>query len=113
LLAMAPANLPRAEEIAIDPAVLLFTLALSLLSGLLFGAIPIVRYCRPQLAEALHVTGRWSTGSVEKLRTRGILVVAQIALALVLLISAGLMIRTFRELSKVNPGFADPAQVQT
>jgi predicted permease len=113
LLALAPANLPRAAEIAIDPIVLLFTLGLSLLSGLFFGAIPVVPYCRPQLAEALHVTGRWSTGSVEKLRTRGVLVVVQIALALVLLISAGLMIRTFRELSNVNPGFAGPAEVQT
>jgi putative ABC transport system permease protein len=113
LLAAAPANLPRAAEIAIDPSVLLFTLVLSLLSGLFFGAIPIVRYCSPQLAKALHVTGRWSTGSVEKHRARGILVVAQIALALVLLISAGLMIRTFQELNNVNPGFSGPAELQT
>lgn len=113
LLAAAPANLPRVEEIAIDPAVLLFTLGLSLLAGLFFGAIPVVRYCRPQLAKGLHVTGRWSTGSVERLRARGILVVAQMALALVLLVGAGLMIRTFRELSNVNPGFARPGEVQT
>jgi predicted permease len=113
LLAMAPPNLPRRGEIVVDSTVLLFAAALSLFSGLLFGAIPVLRYAKPRLAAALHDGGRWSSGNREKLRVRGILVVAQVALALVLLVSAGLMIRTFQELNDVNPGFADPAEVQT
>jgi putative ABC transport system permease protein len=113
LLAMAPANLPRIDEITMDSAVVLFALTLSLFSCLLFGAAPVVRYARPPLVTALHSGGRWFSASREKLRARGLLVVAQVALALVLLISAGLMIRTFRELTSVNPGFADPGELQT
>jgi predicted permease len=109
---MAPPNLPRRGEIVVDSTVLLFAAAASLVSGLLFGAIPVVRYAKPRLAAALH-GGRWSSGGREKLRVRGILAVTQVALALVLLVSAGLMIRTFQELNDVNPGFADPAEVQT
>lgn len=113
LLAMAPANLPRAEEIGIDSTVLLFTLGLSIFSGLLFGAIPVIRYARPKLIAALHASGRLSSTSRERLRARSVLVVVQVAMALMLLISAGLMIRTFREMSNVNPGFARPGEVQT
>jgi predicted permease len=112
LLALAPANLPRREEIALDPTVLVFALGLSLFSGLLFGSIPVARYARPRLA-AVYSGGRWSTGNREKLRARGILVVAQVALALVLLIGAGLMIRTFQELNSVSAGFSGPGEVQT
>jgi putative ABC transport system permease protein len=113
LLAMAPANLPRREEIALDSTVLLFSLGLSLFSGLLFGTIPVVRYARPRLTATLYAGARWSSGSRERLRARGILVVAQVALALVLLVGAGLMIRTFQELNNVNPGFAGAGEVQT
>jgi len=113
LIAMAPANLPRREEIAIDPPVLLFTLGLSVFSGLLFGLVPIVRYSRPWLGATLSAARRWSTGTGERVRVRAALVVAQVALALVLLIGAGLMIRTFQQLSRVSPGFTDPAEVQT
>jgi len=113
LLATAPANLPRVGEIAIDPTVLLFTLGLSIASGLLFGVMPALRYARPRLAAALHAGGRSSSGSRERLRARGVLVVVQVALALVLLVGAGLMIRTFQALNDVHPGFSRPGEVQT
>ena len=113
LLAMAPATLPRAAEISIDLTVLLFTLGVSLFSGLLFGAIPVIRYARPKLVAAFHGGGRLASASRERLRARGILVVAQVSMALVLLICAGLMIRTFQEMNNVNPGFARPDEVQT
>jgi predicted permease len=112
LLATAPANLPRVTEIAIDPIVLLFTLGLSIVSGLLFGSMPVIRYARPRLAAALHAGGRTSSGSRERLRARGVLVVVQVALALVLLVGAGLMIRTFQALNDVHPGFSRPDEVQ-
>jgi len=113
LLAFAPASLPRLEEIAIDPTVLLFAFGLSLFSGLLFGAIAVKRYARPRYSAAFHSGTRWSSGSRERIHARAILVVAQVALALVLLICAGLMIRTFQQLNDVNPGFAKPGEVQT
>src|SRR5215831_1790346 len=113
LLAMAPSNLPRRGEIALDVTVLLFALGLSLFSCLLFGTIPVIRYARPRLSAALHAAGRWSSTTREKLRARGLLVVVQVALALVLLIGAGLMIRTFQQLNNVNPGFSEPGEVQT
>jgi predicted permease len=112
VLAMAPANLPRREEIAVDSNVLLFALGLSILSGLLFGTIPVLRYARPRLAATVYAGGRWSSRSRERLRARAVMVVAQVALALVLLVGAGLMIRTFQQLNRVNPGFAGPDEVQ-
>src|SRR5262245_57820074 len=110
---MAPANLPRRQDITIDPVVLIFAFGLSLFSGLLFGTIPVIRYARPRLAATLSGMARWSSGTRERHRVRGMLVVTQIAIALVLLVSAGLMIRTFAQLNKVNPGFADPGELQT
>jgi len=113
LLAGAPANLPRVGEITIDTTVLVFTLGLSLFSGLLFGVIPVVRYAKPKLARALPAGGRSISGSRERLRARGVLVVAQVAMAMVLLVCAGLMIRTFQKLNDVNPGFAHSNEIQT
>jgi predicted permease len=106
-------SLPRMDEIAIDGVVLLFAVAASLVSGLLFGLLPVVRYTRPRLSEALRGEGRSATEGRERLRARGAVVVVQIALALVLLVSAGLMIRTFRALSDVAPGFERPDEIQT
>ena len=113
LLAMAPANLPRLREIGIDVPVLLFTLALALLSSLLIGSIPIFKYAGGRLNLALREGGRALSQSRERHRARNALVVLQVALALVLLICSGLMIRTFRELMHVPPGFAAPDTVQT
>ncbi len=112
LLAMAPANLPRIENISIDGGVLLFTLAISLFAGLLFGVIPVVKYAGPQLGTALRAGGRTLSQSKERHRARNILVVVQVALALVLLIGSGLMIRTFQTLRHVQPGFTNPEQIQ-
>ena len=113
LIALAPANLPRLDNITIDTTVLLFTLALSILAGLLFGAIPVLKYAGPSLVSSLRGGGRTASASRERHRARNTLVVVQVALALVLLISAGLMIRTFQALRNVNPGFANPHEVLT
>ena len=113
LIAMAPANLPRVSSVSIDRPVLLFTFAVSLLAGLLFGAIPVLKYAGPHIAGALRGGGRTLSQSRERHRTRSTLVVVQVALAMLLLIGSGLMIRTFRTLRQVHPGFNDPEHVQT
>jgi predicted permease len=113
LKALAPGNLPRLDDIAIDAPVLLFTLGISLVAGVLFGAIPILKYAGPNLNTALRGGGRTASASRERHRARNTLVIAQLALALVLLVGSGLMIRTFRALGRVQPGFSRPEQVQT
>jgi predicted permease len=113
LIALAPANLPRLQELSIDATALGFALAMSLLSALLFGLIPIVRYARPQLAHVLAAGGRGAGMSRESQRSQQTLVAIQIAGALVLLISAGLMIRSFQSLRNVEPGFVRADDVQT
>jgi len=112
LVSIAPSHLPRLHEISIDPAVILFTLGAALLTGILFGMIPVIKYAGPRIQHQLRGGGRAASQSREQHRTRSVLVVAQVALALVLLIGAGLMIRTFQALRKVDPGF-DPRDVLT
>jgi predicted permease len=113
LVAIGPANLPRLGEIAIDPWALGFTLMLSLLSGLLFGLIPALKYAGSGISSALRSAGRSASVSRERHRTRNLLVIAQVAMALVLLIGAGLMIRTFQALRTVDPGFTHAEHLQT
>jgi predicted permease len=113
LVALAPAGLPRLHEIGIDSNVLLFTLVVSLFAGLLFGSVPVFKYARTNLSLNLRQGGRTLSQSRERHRARGVLVVIQVALALVLLISSGLMIRTSRALLSVQPGFTDPASLQS
>jgi predicted permease len=114
LVAMAPPGLPRLHEIGVDGIGVLFTLAVSLAASLLFGFLPVFKYAGPGLRNGLREGGRSMRGSRERQRARGVLVIVQVALALVLLVSSGLMIRTFRALTSVNPGFAaPPAEVQT
>jgi predicted permease len=113
LVAIAPDGLPRINEIGIDGPVLLFTFAISILASVLFGCIPIFKYAGVRLSTGIREGGRANSGSREQHRARSFLVVVQVALALVLLICSGLMIRTFRALTHVNPGFSQPAQVQT
>ena len=113
LVRIAPASLPRLQDIDIDPQVLLFTLTLSLLAGLLFGLIPVLKYGTPSMASVLRAGGRTLSQSKERHRVRNTLVVMQVALALVLLISSGLMIRTFVALQNVQPGFTNAGQLQT
>jgi putative ABC transport system permease protein len=112
LIAMAPAHLPRLNEISIDPAVILFTFATALIAGVLFGTIPVVKYAGPRIATSLRGGGRTSSQSRERHRARGVLVVVQVALALVLLVGSGLMIRTFQALRRVDQGF-DPKDALT
>ena len=113
LVSIAPASLPRLQDIALDPRVLLFTLTISLFAGLLFGLIPVLKYGTPSMAAVLRAGGRALSQSKERHRVRNTLVVLQVALALVLLISSGLMIRTFLALQHVQPGFTNAAQLQT
>ena len=112
LVSTAPANLPRLGEIAIGPAALGFAFAISLVSSLLFGLIPALKYGRPRISQGLRGGGRLASDSRERHRARNVLVVAQITLALVLLVNSGLMIRTFQNLRTVEPGFV-PADLQT
>jgi putative ABC transport system permease protein len=113
LVKMGPSTLPRLDDISIDPSVFLFTLAISLIAGVLFGLIPVFKYAGPQLAGTLRGGGRTLSQSRERHRARSTLVVVQVALALVLLVSSGLMIRTFKALKEVQPGFTNPEGVQT
>jgi predicted permease len=107
-----PGTLPRLDEIGIDPLVLSFALGVSLLSGILFGVIPIVKYAGPRIATALRGINRTFSHDRERHRARHVLVVVQVALALVLLIGSGLMIRTFQHLRSVQPGFTHPEEIQ-
>jgi len=110
---LAPANLPRLDAIAIDPWVVLFTLVISLAAGVLLSLIPIFKYAGRRVAPALRSGGRSASQSRERHRARNGLVVVQVALALVLLVGSGLMIRSFQALRDVEPGFARPDEVQT
>ena len=112
LLAIAPANLPRLSEISLDARTLGFTVLLAVLSGLLLGLIPALKYAGPRASLALRSGGRAASVSRERHRARSILVVGQVAMALVLLVSAGLMIRTFQALRTVDPGFTDAQHLQ-
>src|SRR3989441_841558 len=113
LVAMAPAGLPRVHEIGIDGTVLLFTAAISVFASLLFGAIPLFKYAGAHLSTGIREGGRALSQSKEQHHARSVLVVVQVALALVLLICSGLMIRTFRAMTKVDPGFARSAELQS
>jgi len=105
LVTFGPADLPRAREIAVDGRVLVFTLAVSLLTGIIFGLFPALQASRPDLNETLKESGRSAMGSTGQRRARSLLVVSEIALSLVLLVGAGLFIRSFLKLQAVNPGF--------
>src|SRR5215467_5871336 len=112
LVAMGPSNLPRLTEISLDARTLAFTFVLSVLSSLMFGLIPALKYAGPWSKSTLRSEGRTMSVSRERHRARNLLVVGQVAMALVLLVSAGLMIRTFEALRTVDPGFADPQHLQ-
>jgi predicted permease len=111
LVRIGPANLPRLSEISIDHLVVGFAVTISLISGLLFALIPILKHAGPRLVDALGAGGRGISPARE--RSQQALVAAQMALALVLLLSAGLMIRSFQALRSVEPGFTEPQHVQT
>ena len=112
LRTIAPAELPRVDDIGVDWLVLLFTASVSVLSGALCGVLAVVRFGRPSMA-ALKEGGRAASDGPGRQHTRDALVVGQIALALTLLVVSGLMIRTFIAMRGVDPGFTRPAEVQT
>ncbi len=113
LLALAPAGLPRVAEIGMDPVVFAYALGISVIAGLLFGLMPVLKYAGPKTGMALRDGGRTASQGRERHRARAVLVICQVALALVLLIGAGLMMRTFQALLRVDPGFRNPGQVLT
>ncbi len=106
LVAISPANTPRLSEVGIDPRVVGFNFAVALATGILFGLVPALQASRTDLNETLKEGGRSSAGSGRH-RLRSLLVVAETAIALVLLIGAGLIIRSFIQVLDVKPGF-DP-----
>jgi predicted permease len=102
-LKVLPDTLPRAHDVGVDGRVLIFTLIASLAAGVLFGLAPALKISRPNLQETLKESGRGASGT--RHRAQGVFVVVEMAMALVLLIGAGLMIRSLLDLWKVNPGF--------
>jgi predicted permease len=113
LIALAPSDLPRLSDIGIDGLVLLFTLGVTMVAGLLFGSMLPLRSAGVRLGTGLRETGRSLSASRERHRARSALVVIQVGLALVLLVSSGLLIRTFQALIHVRPGSTAPAEVET
>jgi predicted permease len=107
-------HLPRSGNVRIDGWVLLFTVILSIGFSALFGLLPVFRYVRrPPIENALRSGGRALSHSKNRQQARSFLVVLQVALALVLLVTSGLMIRTFRNLHNVDPGFRNAQEIET
>ena len=112
LLKLAPPDLPRVNEIALNPGVLLFAFFVSILTGVIFGLVPALQTVRPNQAGNLREGSRGSGSSKHQIRISRILVASEIALSLVLLIGAGLLLRSFRNLLEVRPGF-EPHRLMT
>ncbi len=107
LVALSPATMPRAKEIHLSLPVLLFTAGAAILSGLAFGLVPALRAARVDPNHDLKAEGRGAAGTMDGRRVRGLSVAAQVALMMVLLTGAGLLLKSFREVMRVEPGF-DP-----
>jgi predicted permease len=112
LLALAPPQLPRLDSIALDARSIGFGVLATLAAAALFSLAPVFRSARAQLSTRLRGSRGASAGRAQQ-RAQNVLVVGQVALALVLLVSSGLMIRTFEALRAVEPGFAEPSSLQT
>jgi len=112
LVALIPKDTPRVEEIGLDFRVLLFTFGISILTGILFGIAPALQAARIDLNDALKDGGRTGSESGRRIHLRSLLAISEFALALVLLIGSGLMIKSFLRVQRVNPGF-DPAGLLT
>jgi putative ABC transport system permease protein len=104
LLALSPADLPRIDEVSIDLRVLGFTFAVASLTGFFFGLIPAMKASRINLTQSLKEGSRSVAGGASQ-RLRSLIVIAEIALSLVLLVGAGLLVRSFFRLTRVDPGF--------
>ena len=111
LRAMGPADLPRLQEVRVDAVVVVFTVVVGFVSTMVFGLVPALHATRPNVNSALQEGNRTGSGP-ESQRLRGLLVVGQVALSLLLLAGAGLLIKSFQNLSTTNPGF-DPSRVLT
>lgn len=109
---VASGNLPQGMPIAMDTRVLLFMVGISVLTGILFGIFPALQLSRTNVNQTLRDEGRGSTGGHRRMQIRGALVAGQVALSLMLLIAAGLLVRSFSRLLRVSPGF-DPQNVLT
>ncbi|WP_394834271.1 ABC transporter permease [Pendulispora rubella] len=105
LTSLAPDDFPRRSEVAFDLRTVAFALALSLLTGLIFGLAPAIQTARVDVNELLKGGGRGASATRRSRTWRGTVVVVQVAVTLMLLVGAGLLMRTFAELEKVNPGF--------
>ena len=105
IVALSPADIPRLDHTRVDLPVLAFTLGISLLTGVIFGLVPALQATRPDLTDSLKEGDRGSTGGIRGMRIRNILVVAEVVFSLILLIGAGLMIRSFIRLQQFDFGF--------
>jgi putative ABC transport system permease protein len=100
-----PQQLPRLDEVSIDGRVLAFTAAVAILTGVLFGLAPVMQVVTGNLHDLLKLGARGAAGSLRRHRTRSALVIVEVAISLVLLVAAGLLLRSFASLQKVDPGF--------
>ncbi|HKY05517.1 MAG TPA: ABC transporter permease [Blastocatellia bacterium] len=110
LVSLAPQNIPRLNEVGLDSRALGFTVSVTFLTGLIFGLLPALQSSKPDLNETLKDGGRKGAGGLRSRRSLSALVVSEVALSLVLLIGAGLMIKSFVRLQQVDPGF-DPENI--
>jgi predicted permease len=110
---LAPARLPRLDSIGVDAATIVFTLVISVAAGFLFGTLPVLKWSAVRLNDALKAGGRGGSAGRDRNVARNTLMVVQVALAVVLLIGSGLMLRTSQSMRRVQPGFTDPATLQT
>ena len=110
IVKLSPANVPRLAETSIDARVFLFALGVSVLTGVVFGLAPALQASKTDLAESLKEGGRGGSAGGARTRLRAALVVSEVALSLVLLVGAGLLVKSFRQLLSTDPGFS-PARV--
>ena len=112
LIKLNPDALPRVEDITVDPRALFFTVVVTLFTGILFGLAPAIQTSKVDLNDALKEGGRHASGGRGVRRLRAALVIGEVALSLILLVGAGLLVKSFRHLLQVDPGF-DPGNVLT